>query len=277
MLRRIQLGVAMYFRQFLVIACVMLLSSCEDLGSVRGICKKFPELCDDLNKDGWCRYERADLIKQRYQVQVSPSGDNKYQLLMHLEDYRDCIERASQIQHSNNKEQTTQRVNGYLAALAQIEKVSAETEGDTTSDLLYYHWSRHGDKKAHQLLLEQDAKGLLERTDMQMRLASAYSKSEPQVAVNKLYKALYLSQGESKYQASIITMLATIFTQQRKNELAYLWMKIGELAEVESIDIEANSRYLRVNTEQRRALDQRAEEIYDTLKEGKFSLPEPKI
>ncbi|GAA5214606.1 DUF2989 domain-containing protein [Corallincola platygyrae] len=264
-------------KQFILAISLTLLVACGEPGNVREICKAYPEHCSDLNSDGWCRYERADLIKQRYQLQKQSTGIGKYELLMHLEDYRDCIERASQIQHTNNKEQTTQRVNGYLAALAQIEQVSKETEGDNTPDLLYYHWSRHGSLEAYDKLVAMDDQGLLERTDMQFRLAGAKIKSDPQQAVNKLYKALYLAEGPTHYDSSIITMLATIFTQHRKGELAYLWLKVGELAELKSIDIEANSRYLRVNTEQREQLDKKAEEVYQSIEDGTFSLPEPKI
>ena len=46
------------------LCCGLLLTACDD-DRIHNICANYPALCQDLVDDGWCRYERSDIIRAR--------------------------------------------------------------------------------------------------------------------------------------------------------------------------------------------------------------------
>ena len=80
----------MAFKKSLILAA-LLLAGCDDTLTLNQVCTETPGFCEDLNKDSHCKDERAELIYARYHEYKSPTEDNKYTLLKHLEDYNQCV------------------------------------------------------------------------------------------------------------------------------------------------------------------------------------------
>ena len=68
------------------------------------------ELCNDLHQDGWCRYERTQVVKGRYYYQNVPKLEaaqvnqdyNKYFLLKSLEQYEKCVNLTTHIEYKRD-------------------------------------------------------------------------------------------------------------------------------------------------------------------------------
>ena len=77
-------------REFVILGLVVLVAGCGQKFDVKEACEKHPELCNDLHQDGWCRYERTQVVKGRYNYFNVPKLEaklvnddyNKYFLLI---------------------------------------------------------------------------------------------------------------------------------------------------------------------------------------------------
>src|SRR6056300_853476 len=94
----------------LALVAVLALSGCEEPLTLRQICQEKPKICADLTKDGHCKNERMDVIFKRYYEAKLPSDKNRYELLMKVEKYSQCMSLASQIEHIKLKGKTSERV-----------------------------------------------------------------------------------------------------------------------------------------------------------------------
>ena len=89
-----------YFPTFvLVLVSVLLVSGCDGFAprTVAQMCEENPDICNDLNPDYWCRAEKADIIKHRYEYLEEMPDKAQYDLLIMFEDYKVCIDKAAQI------------------------------------------------------------------------------------------------------------------------------------------------------------------------------------
>ncbi len=249
------------------------LTGCDNRFNVRKICSDSPELCNDLNEDGWCRYERAHLIEMRHlRQQQADDSDLKFNHLIALEDYTACIRPAALIKKRERKDIESQRMQAYLNATAELNTLDAQTKGDENPYLLYFHWSRHNDRAAIAKLLKLDEAGELEHYDLQFHLASYYAKYDPAIAINKLKNALSLRSEKDPLDGEIFTTLATLYLQKGDNENAYLWLKIAELAEVKGADTETlNPHTLSIEPALQSKLDHRAAELLNAINEHRYA------
>ena len=69
------------------------------------ICSNHPELCQDLVDDGWCRYERTDVIRSRFYLQEEQNDRRSYELMRSLERYIKCAEHSTNIEYKRAREQ----------------------------------------------------------------------------------------------------------------------------------------------------------------------------
>lgn len=110
----------------LSLACCLTLTACDD-DRIHNICSQYPALCADLVDDGWCRYERSDVIRGRYYLQEEGTDRRKYDLMRGLERYLQCAEHSTNIEYKRAREQKSPRVEGMLAAGRQLEQLDVQT------------------------------------------------------------------------------------------------------------------------------------------------------
>ena len=108
------------------LCCGLLLTACDD-DRIHNICANYPALCQDLVDDGWCRYERSDIIRARYYLQAEGTERRQYELMRSLERYLKCAERSTNIEYKRAREQKSPRVEGMLAVGEQLAQLDAAT------------------------------------------------------------------------------------------------------------------------------------------------------
>lgn len=254
---------------------LLIVTACSDEMSVRTICERHPEICEDLNKDGWCRYERAGLIRERYSNLIVSNDERKYALISNLEKYIGCIGLASQIEHDKRKERSANRTEGYLAAMKELDKLVIDTRESEYPPLMFYQWSREGRTEPLNKLLEMDASGLLETADMQFKLASYYSKENPELTIRKLYHALSLLQPGEEADVESYTTLATLFFARQDYTHSYLWMRVAEMTGNEHADTDDAAKQFNLSDEMVEKLDERAATYQKMIKEASFNATPP--
>ena len=234
-----------YFPTWTVIALGLLLTTgCEQFSSktVAQMCQENPEFCSDLNPDSWCRAEKADIIKHRYEHQDGLSHRDQYQLLVFFEGYKDCIEKAAQIRHIKLREKETGRMKGVLTAQRELKRIANETRNIDNPYLNYYHWSRFGSDSALRRFLNDDQAGRLTSAELNVGLASYFAKLDNGKAINSLYRALSLYNEEQSVDPEIFISLYTLHTEREEVERAITWGLIGseyESNHVDTIQLEA--------------------------------------
>ena len=119
----------------LPLACCLTLMACDD-DRIHNICSQSPTLCEDLVDDGWCRHERSDVIRARYYLQEEGTDRRQYELMRGLERYLQCAEHSTNIEYKRAREQKSPRVEGMLAAGAQLAQLDAQTRGSQDPYLL---------------------------------------------------------------------------------------------------------------------------------------------
>ncbi|RDV26205.1 DUF2989 domain-containing protein [Alteromonas aestuariivivens] len=208
---------------------VALISGCEGMfePSIAEICRQDSGFCDDLNPDGWCRAEKAEIIRHRYRHREDETEFDKYQLLMIFEDYKVCIGKAAQIQHIKYREKETGRMKGLLTAQREIKRLSRETRHSQEPHLVYYQWSRYGHEDALKLFLDYAEKDQLTTPDLQIALASIQVKTDLDKTKGSLYRALSLYSDDQVIDDEIFDTLVTIALDQERYHMAYVWSRVA--------------------------------------------------
>ncbi len=136
----------------LSLACCLTLTACDD-DRIHNICSQYPALCADLVDDGWCRYERSDVIRGRYYLQEEGTDRRKYDLMRGLERYLQCAEHSTNIEYKRAREQKSPRVEGMLAAGDQLAQLDVATRNLQDPYLLLWHWTNNTNELARQQFL----------------------------------------------------------------------------------------------------------------------------
>lgn len=156
------------------------LIGCDYGANTTTICKNNPEICADLHRDSWCRFEKGDLIRKRYLLKQteSPTGKQIYKHLLNLEKYNQCIELASGVQHILHPERTNDRMRAFGLSSQSLAELQATTKPSKDLYLSFYHWTRFSDQQAQQRVLNAEAAGEITETFILAQLASYYQKSD---------------------------------------------------------------------------------------------------
>lgn len=215
------------------LACFLCLSGCDGLftKTISDICSEQPQLCSDLNKDSWCRAEKAKIIKARHEDLLNPNDENTYRLLIHFEGYKTCIDKAAQIEHIKLKEKKTDRVEGALTARSELKRLARETQASNNPYLLYYHWSRFNREAALEQFLSYERTGELETPELQVALASHFVKFDRIKAIEILQHALELYREDDEINPEIFQSLATLYLKEEDIPRAYIWATIAQEVE----------------------------------------------
>ncbi len=221
---------------------VLVLSGCDFLKqfqqvTVARICKDYPHLCNDLNPDAHCRYEKAEIIRTRYAHLQTPTDPLKYQLLLLFEDYKECVTLASKIEHIKLKEKKSGRVKGMLTAQRELRQLSRDTEESDYPYLLYYHWSRHGSEDALKRFIAKQNSSELNEPELQKYLAEHYVKFDLEKTVEILHRALELYESGDEIDPEIFYSLSTIYLKLEMFAKAYLWGYIAKDFDIKELDL----------------------------------------
>lgn len=264
-------------RKLWVLSVVGVLSGCDALSStsVAEICEKHPQMCRDLNPDSWCRTEKSHIIRSRYDNLQAPSDNTRYQLLLDFEAFKDCINRASQIEHVKLREKTSGRVAGLITAESELQRLARDTRDSDDPRLLYYHWSRLGSQSHLQKFLDYQESARLETPELQLALATYYLKKDSELTKRILLHALELTEKGSRINPEILKGLTNIFVREEKYQEAYVWGYVASEFEVNNINLSELEALLVQHGMASPKLKKRAQRYYQAIIDGEFKSPLP--
>ncbi|MFC3093568.1 DUF2989 domain-containing protein [Alteromonas sediminis] len=229
--------------QFLLIfISTLLLFGCDDLfkPTIPTICETNPDICAGLNEDGWCRAEKAEIIRHRYDHLNVTTDSHIYTLLKHYEAYEACIEKAAGIRHIKYREKEANRMQGLLTAIDAQKKLIRQTKDTNDPYLLYYHWSRNNDDSARKRFLAQARQGNFDSADLWIKAASIHLKRDNEAARKSLYKALSYYDDVDDVDPMLFESLVTVNLDDERYASAYVWANV--YAEVNEMGQQALAR-----------------------------------
>ncbi len=216
--------------RWLILALFLgLVTGCGDLfePTIKTICEDYPHFCADLNQDGWCRAEKSNIIRHRYDHQNDDSERPKYDLLIHLEDYDACISKASQIQHKKYREREFGRKGAAVTANKALRQLVWQTRHSADPYVSYYQWSRFGHEDAKERFVRAAQAGVFSEPKYYVDLASIQVATDPIAARNALFMALsHYANVDSEIDGSISSQLATLSLEMENYRMAYVWTKV---------------------------------------------------
>jgi hypothetical protein len=229
------------FSIFLVL--LMTLSGCGQYfePTIASICEQHPTLCQGLNKDGWCRAEKAEIIRHKYEHLHSNDDSHIYPLLLFFEEYEQCVEKAAQIRHIKYREKEADRLNGFLTAQREIKALAAKTKGSDDPYLQYFHWSRLNDSRAKDRFVAQSSS--FNTPELYIMLASIHAKHDNQAARTALYKSLKFFSDIDEVTPSIFRSLISANLDDDYINSAFIWAivysEVNEEGEIALLDVES--------------------------------------
>ncbi|MBL74364.1 MAG: hypothetical protein CMF21_06315 [Idiomarinaceae bacterium] len=240
--------------------------------TVREACNSDPTMCSDLNQDNWCNAERRQLILTRYSHKMNPSAESKYYLLKDLQNYSQCIELASAIEHKKLKEKQSHRIEAYINSLRNIEKRAQETRQSEHPLLLYWHWANRNNQAALKRLLALEGAPIMQTSELQFALATYYAKENTDKMLAYLYRALRLYQPGQRFNVEIPESLATYYLNQGSVDKAYVWSLVAVNFKSKVLDVEQLDDIFTQPDERKKQLRDIADRLTDRITEGRFNL-----
>jgi len=240
----------------------------NDEKSIYGICENNSQICTDIKTKGWCKNERANIIRNRYRQLKAPNDqENLYRSLMNWKKFSHCIEAASNIKRRQIKDRDPTKAATFINTIKQIEKLEQQTAQSQLPQFLYYHWVQSGNDAKINKLIKLDRNHKLDTTELQLMMSSYYSKINKKKAANAQYRALELltEKDLENIDHSIFASISTYHYQTQELELSYVWAKIAV-----KFGLKANL-YSSLTSELLRkgvklgALDQKADNIYKSI------------
>lgn len=268
----------MLLKCFTLLLALLLLSGCEwSNGSLSGICKNHPELCEDIQTAGWCRNERADLIRLRYKGLTEPKNeDNHYRTLLAWETFRDCINVASQITHIKAADKVSIRTEAYLASLEGIKKLEQQVSKSSYPPLVYYRWSHFGNERDLKKLLRLDRQGKMRTTEQQLMIASYYAKYDKAKELAAHHKALEYLTADQEVPYSSFASLATNYYQNKEYDQAYVWSVLASNHQIDSVNLAQLQHMMKASDEEIAQLEEQADDIMDQINQRRFATQKTK-
>lgn len=265
-----------YFLTALSISSFLIFASgCNKHPTFADLCASNPNICKEFQEDSWCKQERISVGFANL-AHTKTSGDiQKFNQLLSYEDYAQCMEHASKIEHIKFKEKQTMRITNVVKAKKKIEEISQATKSSKHPNLLYYHWSRYLDNEALQEFLNLEKTNQLETPELQLNLATYYAKKDPNKTLSLLYHALELTTMDEPINNEVFKSIATLFADKKKHRQVYIWSKIlvmhsPEDIGIKSVNLEEYAKSFNLDAE---FLDTVASKTLNTILSGNFKTP----
>ena len=262
----------MKLNYLLTLCFPLMLTACGGADTLRSICKDQPQLCSDLNSDGWCRVERSDVIRDRYAVFVDDKDSNKYQLIKSLESYEQCITRAAAIEPLKGKERKTQRVDAMLAAENQLIELREQTKDSTSPEFMLYHWEHSQDYKAYHSFMALEGTADVDTILLQWGYARIYFERDPERSMLYLLHTLELySVAQQLPNSQVIEGIITLKLRDKDFANAYIWSMVLEgVDETRKINQQTLALFQNFSKQQKAEFEQKAQRIIDAIQDNTF-------
>ncbi|WP_175439546.1 DUF2989 domain-containing protein [Alteromonas lipolytica] len=208
---------------------LVLLTGCGDLfaPSVKSICEDYPHFCADLNTDGWCRAERSDIIRHRFDYKDDKSDRPKYDLLINYEKYQSCISKASQIEYIKYREKEFARKDATVSINKALKQLQWQTKNSPDPYISYYQWSRFGNEAAKGRFIAAAKQGVFTEPKYYSDLAGILIDEDPRAARDALFMALsQYANVDQEIDGHIASMLMTLSLDTENYRMAYVWTKV---------------------------------------------------
>jgi hypothetical protein len=260
------------FTSFLVFIAFFGLFGCEPSSNTETICNKNPELCSDLHKDSWCRFEKGDLIRGRYKLKQTkePRGEQLFDQLLYLEDYNKCIELAAGVKHILHPERTNDRARAFGLSSQTLMQLQATTKHSQDPHLAYYHWSRFNDVESGKVLFAAEKNGLIKDIRLKAQLAAHFLKDDP-LKSKRLYAQALDGSDQDTFNPDWLLALATIYQQEQRPEMYYLLSKTNIILTQSNFSEKQMLAMLQGNRLLQDKLDKEAKDLANVLKSGKYA------
>ena len=269
------------FKSLLLILVSFVLAGCgAKEKSLSQICEETPGICNDLHVMGDCRYNRASLIRSRYNHLQEPNDNNIKVLLEELDAYKICLAPTLQIAYKRYKDRKQKRLDNYLLSQKIIEQLLKDSVGTQDPNLAYYLWTNFNDLQAKKVFLNAASDPNLKDPSVLAKLAVYYSADEPQRSLDFYYKALRESKNMKQLPKNIFLQLVSFFFRNHKYEETYIWAKIAidtsdEDDELPPINLELIIDRGFITEDAQSELNTKAKKYIDTLEEGIFKEQAP--
>ena len=265
-------------RELWLLSVIGVISGCDAFSStsVAEICEKHPQMCRDLNPDAWCRTEKSHIIRSRYNNLQAPSDNARHQLLLNFEAFKECIERAAQIEHVKLREKNSGRVAGLITAESELQRLARNTRDSDDPKLLCYHWSRFGSQLHLQKFLDYQGTTRLETPELQLALATYYSKKDSELTKGILLHALELTKKGGSVNPEILKGLTNIFLKDEQYQDAYIWGYVASEFEVNNINLPELEALLVQHGMASSTVKKQARRYYQAIVDGEFKSPLPR-
>jgi len=257
---------------FSFISAFLGLLGCENDRNIDVICKNNPELCADLHKDSWCRFEKGDLVRHRLVLKkaATPSGQQLFQQLIYLENYSNCIELAAGVQHILNPQRTQDRERAFAVSTQTLSELREYTKNNPDVYLAYYRWLRFNDKPSQDIVIAAYQKDSISDPQILNQLAAYYVRVSPSEA-KRIYRDLFAQTSFDKFNSDWLLGLASIFQQQQNFEYVYLFTKANTLLTDNQVDEKQLLGLIGGNQVLAQALDRQAQALILDLKSDNFA------
>lgn len=254
---------------------ITLISACDSVPTVNELCDLYGETCQAFTPDSWCKAERKSVLLNTHFTAINNQGKDQYNLLLSLEDYKKCMNKAAKIEHIKLKEKKAFRLQNEVHAQEKIDILSLETKQSDDPYLLYYHWSRYLDNNALKKFLSYEKTGQLETPELQFFLATHYIKKDIKKTLGLLYRALELYRADDNINPEIYKSLVSIFTDKKEYKKAYIWLKVLALHTPEEANINETtlSDFAQIYNINAEKLDSVADNTLNKIIDGEFISP----
>lgn len=258
-------------KNILLIGSVIVVAGCvEERPTVREICQGTPAMCNDLNDDNWCNQERRQLIFSRYERQQHDTTEREYLLMRDLQTYSRCIELASTIEHKKLKQKQSNRIEAFINSQKNIKNLASENANSEHPLWLYWFWANRNDNQALDKLLALEGTPQMQTPELQLALATYYTKHDSQKTFRLLYNALRLYDKGDRINPEIPTTLVSMYLKARNGAEAYVWSRVAWLLGQENLDKNSMKTIVPATQAEYEAWDDRAEAIVDAIEDGQF-------
>lgn len=256
---------------FLSIIIIPVLSGCDEVVNMTTICKKNPELCEDLNEDGWCRVEKAKLIDSRLTLKEKKisSGKALYLQLLALEKFNKCIRLASGVQHILAPQRTNDRMRAYGSSSQTLAALQESTKDSHNVHLSFYHWMRFNDPVAKKKVQRAMALNLIDDIDILATIAAYLLKSDPDKARTTYLNVLSRSDADN-FKPEWLLGLANTYQKLNNPVFAYLLSRTNILMTDNKVSEAQMLMLINGDTTRQASLDAQAEDLADALESGNY-------
>lgn len=253
----------------------LLLQACNSEQNITELCEENVAICAEFVADSWCKSERKKILLSYKSLNTQAIDFNKYNVLIALENYKECMSFAGKIEHIKLKEKRSVRLQNTENAIKKITALSNETKNSDDPYILYYHWSRYLEKTALHKFIKLEGSQALESPELQFFLATYYTKIDDKKTLGLLYHALELYKEGDKINPELLKSLITIFTDNEEYKQAYIWLKILELYIPSDKNINKNSlpNFAQFHRLDAAFLDKVAISTLSKIQSGQFTSP----